>query len=100
MRRSGWTTHLFRTLALTLAASLGAALASAGTAEAATPQSSSLSNDPSPAGCHIEFVTNPHLSGGVPGAIKVNAKSRCRIPVAENNFSVTLFSGDKPIFSS
>lgn len=50
--------------------------------------------EPSPGHCKIAFVTWPHPSESVPGAIKVNAKSQCDRPVEELNLSVTLFGDD------
>lgn len=34
---------------------------------------------PSPAGCRIIYVANPHYAESVPGAVKVNAKSEVRL---------------------
>jgi len=85
------------TAALVLA--VGTTLVSAGTAHAATagqerpPFPTALS----PAGCSIEYVTDPHPAESVPGAIKVNAKAQCRAAVPEQDLSVTLLADGKPL---
>lgn len=50
----------------------------------------SEAGDLSPAHCKIQFVSWPHPSESVPGAIKVNAKSQCDHAVGELDLSVTL----------
>lgn len=51
--------------------------------------------NPSPAGCTITNVDNPHPSDSVPGAVKVNAKTQCNTFVPELDLSVTLFGDGK-----
>jgi hypothetical protein len=63
------------------------------------PQSPAFTPEPfSPAKCRIKYVTNPHPSESVPGAIKVNVRTECDRPVAELTLSVTLLDGSgKPL---
>ncbi len=49
--------------------------------------------DVSPANCKIKFISWPHPSTSVPGAVKVNARSQCDREVSEMTLSVSLMGG-------
>ena len=52
---------------------------------------------PSPSGCTIVYITNPHFAKSVPGAVKVNVRAECDVPVPEHDLSVTLLADGRPI---
>lgn len=105
MPRLGSTTDRLRILTTTLVLTLGTALVSAGTADAATAKHHPAAEMPaqaavSPAGCVIEYVTDPHPAPSVPRAVKVVAKARCGAPVPAQDLSLTLLADGKPVFKT
>jgi hypothetical protein len=101
MPRLSLTTHRLRTLAVTLALTLGTALVSAGAADAATAEHQAAAETAvSPAGCVIEYVTDPHPSPSIRGAVKVDAKVQCGRPVPAQDLSLTLLADGKPVFKT
>lgn len=77
-------------LARAVAMAIAMMLTSSATAENAFGAGRESMADPSPAGCRIEKIDNPHFADSVPGAVKVNAKSQCNTVVPEQDLSVTL----------
>ena len=57
-------------------------------------------DEPSPAGCTIAYITNPHFARSVPGAVKVNVMAECAVPVPEHDLSVTLPADGRPVAKS
>jgi len=58
------------------------------------PRLPAFTSEPfSPAKCQIKYVTDPHPSKSVPGAIKVNVRTECDHAVPELTLSVTLLDG-------
>ena len=105
MPRLGLTTHRLRTFTATLTLTLGTALVSAGTAAATTVAPRAAAEIPaqpavSPAGCVIEYVTDPHPSPSIRGAVKVDAKVQCGRPVPEQDLSLMLLADGKPVFKT
>jgi len=80
-------------------------IARAGTADAVTAEHQSADETPaqaavSPAGCVIEYVTDPHPSPSIRGAVKVDAKVQCGRPVPEQDLSLMLLADGKPVFKT
>jgi hypothetical protein len=106
MPRLGSTTDRLRILTTTLVLTLGTALAGAvPRADAATTEPQAAAETPaqaavSPASCVIEYVTDPHPSPHIRGAVKVDAKVRCGRPVPEQDLALTLLADGKPVFKT
>jgi hypothetical protein len=105
MPRLGSPTDLLRILTGTLALALGTALAGGVPRAEATTTEQGAAETPaqaavSPAGCVIEYVTDPHPSPHIRGAVKVDAKVRCGRPVPEQDLALTLLADGKPVFKT